>query len=141
MTRNIAVTEAHLQNHRCLQNSNDRLARRFYGAHYVLVNSHVSGHSGDSTTQTLEFLDKRIVITYLAGRARKEHQISCSFLDQPGSDRATQSAQSTHEEVRAIAPKTQLIRSCLRWELRGIVWHSHNKLPYVIPFLHGPDWV
>lgn len=62
MTRGMTLIQTHLQNHRCLQNADDRFARRFYGAYYILVNSHVSGHSSDCATQTLEFLDKRIVV-------------------------------------------------------------------------------
>lgn len=65
----------------------------------------------------------------------------CALLDQPGSDGATQPAQATHEEVRAIAPKAQLIIRCLRREFRGIMWHAHNQLPYVVSFLHSPYWL
>lgn len=65
--------------------------------------------------------------------------MSCALLDQPGSYGATQPAQSTHEEVGTIAPKTQPSISCLRWEFRGIVWHAHDQLPYVVSFLHSSD--
>lgn len=135
----MTLIESHLQNHRCLQNSNDRLARRFYGAHYVLVDSHVPGHSGDCATQTLEFPDKGIVIAYLASRARKENEMPCALLDQPGSDGATQPAESTHEEICAISPKAQLIIACLRRKLRVVMGYAHNKLSYVVSFLHGSD--
>lgn len=88
----------------------------------------------------MELLDEWIFITYLAGRARKEDEMPCAFLNQPGSDGATQPAQSAHEEVRAIAPKAQLIMACLRRKLRVIMRHAHDQLPYVVSFLHGPDW-